>query len=73
MVSSRDPVSPTSFGCDCIWGADVEDAMKRTEKHRRQDGEYAVDARDLVNLAEEIGELLSHARNVRPGEEDGNY
>jgi hypothetical protein len=73
MVSSRDPISPTSFGSDCIWGTDVEDAMKRTEQHRRQEGEYAIDARDLVNLADEIGELVSHARNVRPGEEDDEY
>jgi hypothetical protein len=35
--------------------------MKRTEKHRQQDGEYVVDARDLVNLAEEIGEVLPYA------------
>lgn len=73
MVSSRDPVSPTSFGSDCIWATDVKNAMRRTEEHRRQEGEYAVDAQDLVNLAEMIGELLSHHRNVRRGQEDDEY
>ena len=73
LVASRDPVSPSSFGADCIWATDVENAMRRTEKHRRQEGEYAVDAQDLVDLADSIRQLMHHAKNVTPGEEDDNY
>lgn len=70
IVESRDPVCATSTGSDCIWAEDVEDAKKRTEQYRRQEGEYATHVLDLVDLADEIGDLLSHARNVRPGKED---
>ena len=71
MMASRDPICGSGAEEHHVtWATDIADAQDRVLANCVQGGEVCTGGSDLVDLAYDIGELLSHADYTAPKEDE---